>query len=160
MWIIVNALVKHEAESLSEGWTRELGGRWGGKQREGGEWIGLHLRPTLVGTVCVRVRGNCQELHLSIMGKKARRFERGLRQSALKDLVWGVSASPPLSLECEAAATVWSSGSGSDTEGESKIKVASWRGRQAGLLRIRTTLEMTKVGACDVVSAETEMGAK
>lgn len=85
----------------------------------------MHLRPTLVGTACVRVRGNCQELHLSIVGKKGRRFEGELRQSVLKDLVWGVSASPPFSLECEAAATVWGSGSESDTEGESKIKVAS-----------------------------------
>lgn len=44
--------------------------------------------------------------------------------------------------------------------GGKKIKVARTRGRQEHLLRIRTTLEMTKVGACDVVSSESEMEVK
>lgn len=38
--------------------------------------------------------------------------------------------------------------------------MARRRGRQECLLRIRTTLEMTKVGACDVMSTESEMGVE
>lgn len=54
-----------------------------------------------------------------MVGKKADdKKELELRQSALKDLVWGVSASPLFSLECEAAAAVWGPGRGSDTGGK------------------------------------------
>ena len=55
-------------------------------------------------------------------------------------------------LECRAAATVWGPGSNTGDNKGSKKK------RKAGISV--EDKEMTKVGACDVVSAESELGAK
>lgn len=94
-----------------------------------------------------------------LWGKTDDKTELELQKSSLKDHVGVcVSTSTSLSLECDAAAAVWGLGSGIDTEEGRKVKVARRRGTPERLLRIRT--ETTKVDACDVVSTESEMGAK